>query len=166
MSIQPVLHSFAYALEYLREQVADLLPADLVAQPPGATNHPAWTIGHLIFACELIGGVIGLQPWLPDGWTKRYGSGSTPTADSGQYESKDDLLAHLRDAQTRVMNAAARLDDAQLDQPFPHPSYLEVFPTVRHALVQVLVGHTAFHIGQVAVWRKAMGLPRMKRSFE
>jgi hypothetical protein len=32
--------------------------------------------------------------------------------------------------------------------------------------VQVLVGHTANHTGQLSVWRRAMGLPPMGRPFE
>jgi hypothetical protein len=30
----------------------------------------------------------------------------------------------------------------------------------------VLVGHTASHVGQLIVWRRAMGLPPIGRSFE
>ena len=60
----------------------------------------------------------------------------------------------------------SELDDVQLDAPFPDPSYHYVFPTIRHFLTQVLAGHTAYHIGQVNLWRKAMGLPRMGRAFE
>jgi hypothetical protein len=32
-----------------------------------------------------------------------------------------------------------------------------VFPTIRHALTQVLAGHTAYHVGQVALWRARDG---------
>ena len=166
MTMRPVLHSFAYGLDFLRELVADVAPSDMVAQPNGIANHPAWVVGHLTHSCELLGGVVGLPAWLPAGRAERFGTGSVPVADAGRYEPKDDALAILRDAQTRITGAVDRLDDARLDHPFPDPSYLPVFPTVRHALTQVLVGHTANHVGQLVVWRRAMGLPRMRRSFE
>lgn len=166
MTMKPVLHSFAYCLDYLREQVADVAAAQMVAQPNGIMNHPAWVIGHLTHACQLLGGVIGLPEWLPNGWAGRYGTGSVPVADAGLYETKDDALAILGDAQARLTGAVERLADSRLDEPFPDESYLVVFPTIRHALTQVLVGHTANHIGQVSVWRRAMGLPPMGRSFE
>jgi hypothetical protein len=166
MTMHPALHSFAYGLGYLREQLADVAPADMVAQPAGIANHPAWTVGHLTHSCELLGGVIGLPPWLPNDYAARFGTGSVPVADAGHYEPKDDALAVLRDAQSRITRAVEQLDDARLDQPFPDESYRAVFPTIRHALTQVLVGHTANHVGQLIVWRKAMGLPRMGRSFE
>jgi hypothetical protein len=39
MTMEPVLHSFAYRLDFLREQVADVPPDDMVAQPDGIMNH-------------------------------------------------------------------------------------------------------------------------------
>lgn len=164
--MKPVLHSFAYCLDYLREQVADVSAAEMTAQPNGIMNHPAWVIGHLTNACQLLGGVIGLKVWLPQDWAKRFGTGSIPVSDSGQYETKEKALEILRDAQMRITQAIENLDDSQLDKPFPDESYLEVFPTIRHALTQVLVGHTANHVGQISVWRRAMGLPPMGRVFE
>jgi DinB superfamily len=166
MTMKPVVHSFAYCLDFLREQVADVDTSDMIAQPNGIMNHPAWVIGHLTFACQLLGGAIGLPEWLPDDWAKRFGTGSVPVADVSLYETKNDALAVLRDAQVRITHAVDQIDDAQLDAPFPDESYRVVFPTIRHALTQVLVGHTANHIGQVSVWRRAMGLPPMGRSFE
>ena len=166
MSLVPVLHSFAYALDYLREQVADVLPADMVVQPGGVVNHPMWTLGHIGHSCELLCGVVGVSSWLPADWGRRFGTGSRPEADVDAYPRKVEMLEVLADAQARLTRAVESLGDAQLDQPFPDPAYREVFPTVRHALTQVMVGHLAFHVGQVSVWRNAMGLPRMKRWFD
>ncbi|HEX8000528.1 MAG TPA: DinB family protein [Pyrinomonadaceae bacterium] len=166
MTMKPVLHSFAYCIDFLREQVADIAADDMVAQPNGIMNHPAWVIGHLTVTCQLLGGVIGLPEWLPDDWSRRFGTGSVPLADAGSYETKQNALAMLGDAQARISQVVEQLDDSRLDAPFPDESYREVFPSVRHALTQVLVGHTANHIGQVSVWRRAMGLPPMRRSFE
>lgn len=166
MRMDSVLHSLTYALDYLRDQVADVPSAHMVAQPGRLVNHPAWTIGHLTFTCQMLGGVIGVAPWLPEDWAARFGSGSVPAADINRYEPMDTALAMLMDARDRIAAAVEALSEAQLDAPFPDPAYRDVFPSVRSALVQVLVGHTAFHVGQVSQWRKAMGLAPMQRSFE
>ena len=166
MTIAPVLHSFAYSLDYLREQVADVSAAEMVAQPGAITNHPAWVIGHLTYTFQMLGGAIGLPRWLPDDFALRFGTGSVPTADVSLYESKANALAALGDAQTRLTGAVRQLDDSHLNEPFPDESLRDVFPTIRQALTQVLVGHTAFHVGQVSVWRRAMGLSPMRRGFE
>ena len=164
--MKPVLHSFAYCLDFLREQVADIAASDMVAQPNGIMNHPVWVIGHLTFTCQLLGGVVGLPEWLPNDWAERFGTGSVPVDDATLYETKDNVLALLGDAQVKITQAVEQMNDSRLDEPFPDESYLIVFPTIRHALTQVLVGHTANHVGQVSVWRRAMGLPPMQRSFE
>lgn len=164
--MDPVLHSLNYSLDFLAEQIEDVEAAQMVAQPVGITNHPSWTIGHLTHVLQLIGTVIGIKRTLPTEWIARYGPGSKPVADVTAYETKQGLMALLRASGTRLADAVGKIDDTTLDQPFPDPAYLDVFPTVRHALTQVLVGHTAFHIGQISAWRTAMGLPAMKRSYE
>lgn len=166
MTLSPALHSFAYALDYLREQVADVPDADMTAHPKGIMNHPAWVIGHLSFTCQMLGGAIGMDPWLPADFATRFGTGSVPCAEVSVYPTKANALATLANAQARITRAVEQLTEAQLDMPFPEPSLLDVFPSIRHALTQVLVGHTSLHLGQVSVWRKAMGLPPMRRSFE
>jgi hypothetical protein len=164
--MKSILHSFAYALDYLREQVADVGPGDALTQPGQIVNHPAWVIGHLTFTCQMLGGAIGLPAWLPGDWASRFGTGSVPVTDPAGCEPMHRALDLLRDAELRLTRAVESLPDVRLDEPFPDASMRDVFPTIRHALTQVLVGHTAFHVGQVSVWRRAMGLPPMRRSFE
>ena len=101
MSTKPILHSVGYALGYLCEQIADVPQGDMVAQPNGIANHPAWVIGHLTHSCEQLGGVIGVPAWLPANCATCFGTGSVPVADSSLYEKKDEALARLRDAQER-----------------------------------------------------------------
>ncbi|MGI9517779.1 MAG: DinB family protein [Pirellulaceae bacterium] len=165
MSMVPVLHSFAYCLDFLCEQVADVAASDMVAQPNGIMNHPSWVVGHLTYSCQAMGGEIGLPDWLPNAWAKRFGRGSTPVADTALYEKKDDAIHLLRDAQSRIVTAVQQLDDSQLDQPLPDENFRTILPTIRHALTQVLVAHPANHIGQLTMWRQAMGLPRLTRPF-
>jgi hypothetical protein len=166
MTMNPVLHSIAYSLDFVRELVADLADTNMVAQPPSIPNHPAWVIGHLTFSCQEPGGVIGLPAWLPQDWRSRFGPGSMPTAEVSAYESKTDALKILTDAQSRITQAVAHLKDPELDQPFPDESYRAVFPTIRYALTQVKVGHATYHVGQLSVWQRAMDLPPLGRSFE
>jgi len=166
MAMKAVLHSFTYAIDYLAQQVADVSAADMVTQPSGILNHPAWTIGHLTLSCQMLGEVIGVQGWLPTDWVRRFGPGSVPVADAAVYETKRRAVSILRDAQERLARAVESLDNATLDLQFPVETYRDVFPTIRHALTQVMVGHAAYHVGQMAIWRRAMGLPPLERSFQ
>src|SRR5262249_1037541 len=146
-------------------QVADVTEAEMVAQPNGFVNHPAWTIGHITAATHLLARTIGVPKWLSTEWVQHYRTGSKPISDAAPYDSKNELLSKLREAQSKISEAIEQMTDAQLDVVFPAEAYRYVFPTIRHALTQVLIGHTSFHVGQISLWRKAMGLPPMKRSF-
>lgn len=166
VQIEPILHSFSYSLGYLREQIEDVPQRRMTFQPLGVPNHPAWTIGHLVFIAQAIGEVLGLKPWLDDVWAKTFGPGSEPVADEAVYPEKAELLAALNVVERLLTDSIRDLEDSALDRAFPDAEFEDVFPTVRHALTQVLVGHTSFHIGQISVWRRACSLPPMKRSFE
>ncbi|MEO2013872.1 MAG: DinB family protein, partial [Fuerstiella sp.] len=83
--INEILNSYDLHLEHLRGLVADLDGDQLVCQPNNVPNHPAWTIGHLVYSCQAIGGELGVEPWLPEDWETRFGTGSTPTADAAAY---------------------------------------------------------------------------------
>ena len=163
--MQPVLHSFSYCLDFLREQVADIDPPDMVAQPNGIVNHPAWVIGHLTFSCQALGGEIGMPEWLPNSWPDLFGTGSVPVADATLYEPKDQAIALLDDAEHRIISTVNQLNELQLDEPLPDEKYRVILPTVRHAITQVLIAHPANHIGQLTIWRQAMDLPRLTRPF-
>jgi len=154
-----IANSLELLLRNMREMVADLDDAQMVRQPAGVPNHPAWTIGHIVHSFESIGEDLRLEPWLPDDWAARFKTGSPPVAEAGTYPTKQKLLDRLVDGERRVRERVLALDDAELHGPFPTVRYREMFPTLGHALVHVLVGHTASHVGQLAVWRRAMGLP-------
>ena len=165
MTMNPVLHSFAYCLDFLREQLADIVPESMTAQPNEIMNHPAWVVGHLTFSCQALGGEIGMPAWLPSSFAKRFGTGSVPVADATMYEPKDQAIAMLDDAEYQISSAVTQLNEVQLDEPLPDEKYRVILPTVRHAITQVLVAHPANHIGQLTIWRQAMGLPRLTRPF-
>ncbi|HEX6125795.1 MAG TPA: DinB family protein [Pyrinomonadaceae bacterium] len=164
--MKPVVHSLNCSIDFLVEQLGDVSDAELAAQPAGIVNHPLWTVGHLTFVLQMIGSVIGASQLLPEGFHSLFGPGSAPVAEAGIYGTREEAISTLREIQAVVVDAVEKLDDARLEEPFPDRAYLDVFPTVRHALTQVLVGHTAFHVGPLSIWRKAVGLPPMNRSYE
>ena len=163
--MEATLGCFAYCLDYFRDQISDVPNRELTAQPNGMANHPAWTIGHLMCSCQATGRIVGAAPWLPQSWAGRFGTGSQPSADRNAYESKSALLERLIDSEHRVTDAISRLSQAQLDQTLPAEPYGHAMPTVRHAINQMLIGHTANHIGQMTIWRRLMNLAPLTRHF-
>lgn len=165
MSIDAVIYSFAYNLAFLKEQVADVVESDMVAQPNGIANHPSWVLGHLAYSCQAIGGEIGLDEWLPATSAALYGTGSVPKSEVTCYPTKRESLARLNHAEQQIIAAAQRLSDQELDTCLPDESFRKQLPTVRHAVTQILVAHSANHVGQMTLWRNAMNLPPVSRPF-
>lgn len=157
--IAEVLNSYDLHLEFLRRLVSDLNDEQMVTQPDNALNHAAWTIGHLIYSCQSLGGELGVLPWLPDDWDKQFGTGSTPIDDAEKYPDKVSLLQHLDEAKLKLTAGLEESGESGLTMPLPDVRYRDRFPTIGHAVVHILSGHTALHLGQLIVWRRAMRLP-------
>jgi uncharacterized damage-inducible protein DinB len=143
-----VLNSYRLTLEYLHRLVADVPDERFTVQPHGVVNHPAWVIGHLTHSCEAIAGELGLSPWLPDA-----------------YPTKSELLAALSDAQARVSDRLVALGEMGMEAPLPDERYRAMFPTVGHAVIHILTGHAAVHVGQISAWRRAAGYPPLSETF-
>ena len=157
--IPELVACFDRTVAYMHESVADLSDDDIVLQPAGVPNHAAWTLGHVIHSCQAIAAELGVEPWLPDDWESRFGYGSSPTAVVSQYPSKVALLAALGEASRRLQTALRGMDQAALAEPLPDERVRELLPTKGHALLQVVAAHTAYHAGQLAAWRRAIGRP-------
>lgn len=148
-----MLHTFDGTLAFMEQSVADLSEQQMVEQPAGVPNHAAWTLGHVIVSCQGIAAELATGPWLPDDWEALFGYGSTPLPDRSRYPSKAELLAALADAASRLRHILLAADPSALNRSLPD----DTIPSMRHLLLQVVVAHTAYHAGQLAVWRRAIG---------
>ena len=151
--IDQMIHTFQATIRFVEQSVEGLAEEEMVGQPPGVPNHPTWTLGHLIHSCQGMSMELGAAPWLPEDWEALFGYGSTPRPEEKPYPKKAELLTLLADATSRLCDTLRSLEASVPKQPLP----AEDFPTMGHLLLQVVVAHTAYHAGQLAVWRRAMG---------
>jgi hypothetical protein len=160
---------YAWNLRYAEALVADL-GAEQWARSggPGLENHPAWTIGHLVTGADLVAQDLGLPSDLPDGWAELFlrrgpGDPRMPEGDPAAYPSGEDLLRELRRQHERVDRAwrstAAERWATEEDWAFGRD-----LPTLADATVFMAATHEALHLGQLAAWRRAMGLPSALRA--
>jgi len=157
--IPELVGCFERTVAFMQESVADLSDEEIVLQPAGVPNHAAWTLGHIIFSCQAMAGELGVKPWLPRDWESQFGYGSSPAAVVSQHPRKATLLAALGEASERLRTALLELEESALAEPLPDEKARLVLPTKGHALLQVVAAHTAYHAGQLAVWRRAIGRP-------
>jgi hypothetical protein len=153
--IAELIQTFDNTLTFITRCVDDLSEQQMVEQPPEVPNHATWTLGHMIFSCQGVAVELGVKPWLPDDWESRFGYGSTPVPDATHYPKKSEMLSLLSDASACLRDTLLAVDQSVLDRSLPD----ETMPTMRHVLMQVVAGHSAYHAGQLSVWRRAIGMP-------
>lgn len=164
---QQIIASLEMSRSFLLAAVADIPDERFAEQPPGVPNHAAWTLGHLVYSCQLIGSEMGLQPWLGEhwNWPELFGGGSVPVATRDAYPAKPEIVSAIDDGLSRLIARLGELGDAGLNTDLPDARYRHVFPTLGHAVLQVAVAHFGYHIGQLVVWRKAVGMGPINQRF-
>ena len=61
---------YGFNLMYAETLVKGLSADQMVEQPNGVINHPAWSLGHLVVSADHLGSMLGLESSLPEGWDK------------------------------------------------------------------------------------------------
>ena len=153
-----LLFTYKFNLGHLESLVKDLTDEQMVQQPHGLVNHPAWTLCHLASASNHTGLALGLESTFPADWEAAVKPGGVPSADASGYPSKEALVAELEKQHERVAEAVANADLAAFAKEYPDEKMRKHFPTVGDFVDYLLSAHEANHIGQIAAWRRAMGL--------
>jgi hypothetical protein len=142
---------------YAAKLVADIPDEKLADQPVASIvmNHGAWTLGHLAWAFDNGVGMLG-GPKKLEAWKPIVGQGSIPVADRSKYPPKEELLAALKESQTRALDALLAASPETLGTP-SNERIRHIFPTTGSGIVGLLSTHQGNHLGQLSAWRRAMG---------
>jgi len=156
--LQHVTFTYGFNLKKAKQFVADITAEQMCQQPHGLVNHPAWSLGHLCGTSVLILKTLGHDASLPPAWGDVFKTGGIPSGDPSVFPSKEELLATLESLHGRVSEAFANADAATLAAPTPSEAARKTFPTVGDIVVFLMTSHEMDHLGQLAAWRRAMGL--------
>ena len=152
-----VIYVYGFNLMYAETLVKDLgrtdgraagrrdQPSGLVARTPRGLGRPSRT-------------ATGLESSLPDGWDKTFVTGGQPSGDRAAYPTKAELLDALKAQHARNTDAAKNADPATFGAPHPNEGTRKYFPTFGDMVIYLMTGHEMDHLGQIAAWRRAMGL--------
>ena len=160
--------TFTFLIQRHQEKMLPTLLTDmredqLADQPIAGMNHPAWILGHLLtFEHRIAGDIMHrpLQVSLDADWLEVYGIGSTPKSQRRLYKSREFYMTALQETAAQIAAYIAEKSDADLEAPNPDPQFSSALPTMAK-LLGAAVTHRAYHSGQLAIWRKAMGLPHV-----
>lgn len=156
--ITEIINCLEHSLNFIQQQVADLSDGEMVLQPTGAPNNAVWTLGHLTYCLQEIVTELGADPWLAADWERQFAYGSLADAIRPEFSNKNVLLTALVDAGEHLRTVLLTLDNSTLTRPLADAETRKMMPTMGHMLLQVIVAHTAYHAGQLAAWRRAIGL--------
>ena len=104
------LFTYRFNLGHLESLVKDLTDEQMVSQPNGVVNHPAWTLRHLASSSNFLATTLGLESGTPAEWDAR--ADGVPSGNASDFPSKDELLAALRAQHERVAEAVSNADPA------------------------------------------------------
>ena len=156
--VQHVVFVYGINLKFAKGLVADLTAEQMCQQPHGVVNHPAWSLGHLAASKVGLLRLLGHDASLPEGWGEAFKTGGIPSSDPSGFPSKDELLSTLESLHDRVTTVVKASDSATLATPHPHEGTRKHFPTIGDMVAFLMTSHEMDHLGQLAAWRRAMGL--------
>lgn len=163
MEIEAIIKQYDFNLVYAKALVADLSEGQMTTTPTkGLDNHPAWTIGHLVSGSVNLAEDLGAELTMPDGWVElfvRQGPGDPrkPNSDRSKYPSKELLISELENQHNKVKHLLRNIDENKLKEPLTW-RFSNFMPTLRDVITFMCVNHESMHLGQLAAWRRAMGL--------
>ncbi len=153
-----VTYLYGFNLGFAEMLVKDLSAEQMAEQPGGVVNHPAWSLGHLVVSSDHLGKLLGLESDVPDGWSEIFKTGGEPSSDASAYPSKDEILGALKEQHARNTEALKDTDTSRFEEPHPDEGSRKYFPTVGDMIVFLMTSHEMEHLGQIAAWRRAVGL--------
>ncbi len=114
-----VTYLYGFNLGFADLLVKDLSAEQMVEQPGGVVNHPAWSLGHLTVAAGYLGELLGLESNVPDGWSETFKTGGEPSGDASAYPSKEEILGALKVQHARNGEAVKNFDTSRFAEPHP-----------------------------------------------
>ena len=149
---------YGFNLGFAEKLVKDLSAEQMAVQPGGVINHPAWSLGHLVVTGNHLGQLLGLESNLPEGWSETFKTGGEPSGDVSAFPSKEEILGAFKEQHARNAEAANNSDASRFAEAHPDEGTRKHFPTVGDMIVFLMTSHEMLHLGQIAAWRRAMGL--------
>ena len=125
---------------------------------PG-TSHMRFLAGHMALALDAITvPALGGAPGLPAKYAELFSFGLKP-GPTGGYPAWSQLLQDVESTMDRLAAVLGQKTDAELDAPTPASSPLAKMVPRLVGLVPFACFHTSYHMGQMALLRRAQGLP-------
>jgi hypothetical protein len=161
-SAESVVFAWDNQLRLALALLDDLTDQQMVLRPGGNMNHPAWILGHVGLYHPAVLQLLAGEPVDDPKDNQMFGyKGHGPLDDLAAYGNKRSMLARFADGHEKVAQALLAAKPQQLLQKPSLQRWADVYPTVEFMLPDLLLHHESMHLGQISIWRRAAGLPRI-----
>lgn len=147
-----------YLLSLARPMMSGLEASHLALEPRPGTKTAGWLIGHLAVTGDYGRRLCGRAPICPREWRPAFNPGSQPSIDPRDYPDAEALSRTFERVYLDLCDAVAAVDGDVLAAANPFTPAQPDFPTVGEFVAYLLTGHLAYHMGQLNLWRGAVGL--------
>jgi hypothetical protein len=158
--LQLAIDQIVFARSYTVGLLEQTPVADWFRLPAGGISHVAWQVGHLAFAEYRMAlyRIRGQRPqdealFTPD-LVRLFAADSIPDADPAKYPAQAEIRTLLDRVHEQVLRELPGLDEAELDQPVPHP---HKFATTKLRALLWCAQHEMVHAGQIGLLRRQLG---------
>ena len=146
---------------YAEALLKDIDPDAFAHLPLPTFNHPAFCFGHLALYpnrwLEFLG--RGGDAYALPFDAEPYLAGAECVEQDGRYASMETITTAFFAAHRNFLDLAPGIDPARFAAEIPEGSpYRDFFGLVGNAVTFMACSHTMMHLGQVSMWRRAMGL--------
>jgi hypothetical protein len=142
----------------IHRMVDDLKPGEFDYQPCPGANCIAWVIGHLTATDRRSLTWLGVAdlPAVPDGFVERFTVTRTKAGEQTGFGDPKDVIRLFDEHRDRLIQVLPTADPAKLLEPptFPSPLFSD-----RGEGLLFMGLHTAMHVGQMSITRRALGYP-------
>lgn len=153
--------SFAAATFHRNSQMfpkchAALTPEEWLRRPSESSNHLLWIVGHMMWAREIVLGLLGAscsKPWFP-----MFAMGSKPTS-AEPYPSVEEIKSAWQEVSAVLTAALEKATPEALSA--KAPDRIPTFDGKLSGTIGFMAYHETYHAGQVAYLRTWLGHDRV-----
>ena len=156
-----LINSLGFTLNYARALLTDVSEDQFAHLPMEGFNHPAFCYGHLACYPGRMLGLMGQEdqtlelPFESSG----YEHGSECVEQDGRYAPMPVLVDAFFAGHERLIEVLPTVAPEVFAQPIGLEGRIaEMFPRIGDAIDFMSGNHMMMHLGQVSMWRRAMGL--------
>jgi DinB superfamily len=162
-SVESILYAWDNQVRLALKLMEDVTDEQMLLRPGGNMNHPAWIFGHMSLYHPMMVGLINGESFDDPKDDEVFGFAVTQVSeDPSLYGTKASILKRYAEGHEQVAQALLAATPERLSALPSLPRWRETKQTVGFMLPDLMLHHESTHIGQLSIWRRAAGLPKVE----